>query len=385
MDESSESSKTSPKPLAFTIDFNSPKNVDTQRQKVLAEKLQKRHKRGQSLSKLDNCSAAQQQHHTLSGNAPRKSSFQSEGYYSSDEKQDKSKSSKDMTLWLQHVSNNMTRSLTGENLETIKSPKEFELKHSSSSSFELDMFSFRTKNPGESTYKHHLSQEYEKLHIEDNNEKDVFVEGTEFDFDKSDTVSDAGTYTLDADNYSEDQKARMSIDRDFNIEHVSVQKKTEEYIESLSKPAYKQIKTDMEKIDPPKDLDILTHSSRRRKEHLNLLKQVKKASSPIMSPTENFSVTQDIEKCQNVGNSDFNQTFTKTSTPSSNEKCTEVDKSHDQGSIISVTSSGAFKAKCHKKPNFNLTKSEVQVQAYIDNKACSNNSNIKESVKVTQS
>ncbi|VEN38002.1 unnamed protein product [Callosobruchus maculatus] len=397
MDESSESSKTSPKPLAFTIDFSSTKNVDTQRQKALAEKLQKRHKRGQSLSKLENLSTAQQPNNPISGNAPRKSSFQSEGYYSSDEKQDKSKSFKEtkkhseMTLLLKHVSDNMTRSFPGENLPVITSPKDFEHKDISSSTIELDMIPFRTKQLAEHNYEHRLSQEYEKLDIGDNNEKEEFIEGTEFDFEKSDTASDTGTYTLDADNYSEDQKARMSIDREFNIEHVSVQKKTEEYIDSLSNTRYKQkTKSDTEKMNTPKYQDLLLDSPKsptrwKVENPYSVSQKTKKAPSPLMSPTQNLSITQDIEKQQSGSDGEHNKTFTKILLPNPTTGHTKIDKYQDQGSIISVTSSGAFKAKCKKKQILNLTKSEVQVQAYIDDKAHNDNSDRtnKESVKAT--
>nr|CAI5828968.1 unnamed protein product [Callosobruchus analis] len=381
MDESSESSKTSPKPLAFTIDFSSTKSVDTQRQKALAEKLQKRHKRGQSLSKLENLTTTQQNNHPLSGNVPRKSSFQSEGYYSSDEKQDKSKSFKEtkkhseMTLLLKHVSDNMTRSFPGENLPVISSPEDFEHKDISNLNIELDnnKIPFRANQLAEHTYEHHLSQDYEKLYIGDNNEKEEFIEGTEFDFEKSDTASDTGTYTLDADNYSEDQKARMSIDRDFNIEHVSVQKKTEEYIDSLSNTRCKaKTKSNKDEINAPKYQDILTDSTKsptrcKIENPYSISQKTKKAPSPLMSPTQNLSITQDMEKQQS--DSEHNKTFTKILFPSTAAGHIKIDKYQDQGSIISVTSSGAFKAKCNKKQTLNLTKSEVQVQAYIDDKA----------------
>lgn len=73
----------SPRPTAFTIDFGDEKKVDVQRQKTLAEKFQLRHKRGKSMSKLEDNnltpSSATARKHPLSGNLPRKSSFQSEG------------------------------------------------------------------------------------------------------------------------------------------------------------------------------------------------------------------------------------------------------------------------------------------------------------------
>lgn len=88
MEEKSETSSStssvplSPRPTAFTIDFDD-KKVDLQRHKSLAEKFQQRHKRGKSMSKLEGgtstATATATKKHPLTGNLPRKSSFQSEG------------------------------------------------------------------------------------------------------------------------------------------------------------------------------------------------------------------------------------------------------------------------------------------------------------------
>lgn len=88
MEEKSETSSStssqplSPRPTAFTIDFDD-KKVDLQRHKSLAEKFQQRHKRGKSMSKLEGgttpAPTTASKKHPLTGNLPRKSSFQSEG------------------------------------------------------------------------------------------------------------------------------------------------------------------------------------------------------------------------------------------------------------------------------------------------------------------
>lgn len=288
----------SPKPLAFTIDFGvGVKGYDTQRHKALVEKFQNRHRRGQSLSKLEDA-------------AKRHSS---EGYSSSDERDRKNvrsaKLRSELSLPLKSVviGDKMTQSFPNGSfiLDTINSP-DLELK---------DVPTPELGTPSPLTHKtlirHASSPEVE-----------VFVDGTEFDFDKSDTVSDAGTYTLEADNYTEEQKARMSIDRDFNIEQVSFMKKTEEYLESLTK-----------KPASPKRL-----------------------LSPILSPTQNLSIVDRKDTEMN-----------KILYPTVRAK-TGI-HGVDQGCFTSVTSSGAFSRKGDTRKHTrqpSLTKSEVQIQTYVD-------------------
>lgn len=304
----------SPKPMAFTINFGGGKNVDSQRHKALVEKYQNRHRRGQSLSKLDDCapSSTTSKKHPLSGKLPRKSSFHS----------DEPKSRANLTLPLKNTAGDkMTQSFPG--LSTVVSP-EFELKDVSSP--ELVVASPFTPMNG-----------------------DGFVSGTDFDFDKSDAASDAGTYTLDAENYTEEQKARMSIDREFNIEEVSVMKKTEEYVRSLINNCHKPLPTKQlvsksrlkAKLPQSPDLTSAPQSPILPTQNIKNLKLL----SPILSPTQNMSIES------------------PTQMPTSKET--------DYGCFTSVTSSGAFsrkgefKEKRHaRRPS--LTKSEIQIQTYTE-------------------
>lgn len=433
MDEGTETSPAnvpeSPKPLAFTIDFGNNKAIDTQRQKALVEKLRNRHKRGQSLSKLEDsktASATSTKQHPLTGNLPRKSSFQSEGYFSSDEKTDRVKTSRssakrsDLTLLLKNVtSDRMTQSFPDPALPSITSPEEIELKDVSSP--ELDLISpFSPREQPKSSANTNLkkqqfsSPECEKMYIVDDDKDNVFVDGADVDFDKSDTVSDTGTYTLDADNYSEEQKARMSIDKDFKIEQVSVQKKTEEYVKSLSTMRNHLLQNVTTFVNTPiskenevtKGVQVLnmlesdnglksprSPTVRKFDKLASTAVQPKsvtgKVLSPIMSPTQNMSITQNSEeeadKTLNNGECDVhNKTFTKIMFPSPKAKHNGLEQAYDHGSVISVTSSGAFKPKKEKKceRKYSLSKSEVQVQAYIDGKNYTDG--VIESVRETQ-
>lgn len=410
------------KPLAFTIDFNEGKTVDTQRHKTLVEKYQKRHKRGQSLSKLDDSqSPVQVKKHPLSGNLPRKSSFQNEGYFSSDEKNERSKNVRavansiktrgELTLPLKNtITEKMTQSFPNCNLPSISSP-EIELKDISSP--EMDLISpFSPTNKVQekemaSVIKPKVVKQLSSPECESQsfaNEK--FIDGTEFDFDKSDTVSDAGTYTLDTDNYSEEQKARMSIDQEFKIEKVSVLKKTQEYIQSLnsqrgkptrrslsagtarikfqSEPIQKMQQLKLDSVPQPKSPVLPTSQSSptsptyhntsflKAQSKDKTLNSKPKMLSPILSPTQNMSITDAVvcPKQMNNDNEDLhNKTFTKIMFPSPKAKTQGgLEQLVDQGSVISVTSSGAFRTKTEKQKGhvrqLSLTKSEIHVEAY---------------------
>ncbi|KAF5297383.1 hypothetical protein FQR65_LT01314 [Abscondita terminalis] len=330
----------SPKPLAFTIDFG--QSHDTQRHKALVEKFQNRHRRGQSLSKLED-TPPQTKKHPSTGNLPRKSSFQSEGYFSSDENRNVRSNNmrlrSELSLPLKNLAggcDKMTQSFpNGSFLDTIRSPD-----------VETKMATPSPVAHLKKLVRHLSSPEVETRLLVTNESEEKFIDGNEVDFDKSDTVSDAGTYTLDTDNYTEEQKARMSIDREFNIEQISIMKKTEEYVQSL---------TVHPKPSPP---------IQKKEVVLKSPEVSKKVLSPILSPTQNLSIVD-------VPNRNDHNTINKILYPSPKAKTGINQASFDQGCFTSVTSSGAFsrkgetRGKGHmRQPS--LTKSEVQIQTYVD-------------------
>lgn len=356
----------SPKPLAFTIDFGNGKSFDTQRHKTMMDKFQKKHRRGQSLSKLDDTPT--KTHPPLTGTLSRKSSFQSDTPISDSNKRP------DMVLPLKNVTwDRMTQSVpNAAGLSSINSP-EIELKDVSSP--ELDLIS-----PISPTIN---NKQLSSPELETNNDENVFIDGAEYDFDKSDTVSDAGTYTLDADNYTEEQKARMSIDREFKIEQVSLQKKTEEYVRSLAQTKENQNKFNSKDVSKGVQMISLSDSEgssslksptvRNKFVQTPQKQTTNKVLSPILSPTQNVSITESVKNdTLNNENDNFNQTVTKILYPSEQAKRDGLDEMADQGTIISVTSSGAFRSKNDQKKShqrkYSLSKSEIQVQAYIDDK-----------------
>ncbi|XP_030756581.1 uncharacterized protein LOC115882557 isoform X2 [Sitophilus oryzae] len=359
----------SPKPTAFTIDFGDEKKVDVQRQKSLAEKFQQRHKRGKSMSKLDDCNltptTTMPKKHPLSGNLPRKSSFQSE-----DEKIERSKSAKtsskrsDLTLQLKNSAiDRMTQSFPNTTLPSLNSPDHCDIQNVSSPEFEL--ISPFSPNVSEELVEsianttlcsEEISQDYE-----------VLSKTIDLDIDKkSDTVSETGTYTVEIDNYSEEQRARMSIDNDFKIEHVSVQKKTEDYILSLSNPTHfsdDNIAQPSSRLCPEEPtVDNKSLTDRIKFMTLPLKSPTgrsfpNKLLSPILSPTQNLSL---VEKEMQAPNS-----------PSHRHQRGQA-KATDEGAVVSVTSSGAFRAKSEEQRRLerklSLSKSEIHVEAYVDGK-----------------
>lgn len=399
----------SPKPLAFTIDFNDGKVIDTERHKTLLEKCQRRHRRGQSLSKLEDKEMASViKKHPLTGNLPRKSSFQSEGYFSSDEKIERTKnvrllvnnfkSRDNLSLPLRNVTTEkMTQSFQHYNLPSITSP-EIELKNISSPELELvSPYSPVASTRSNTQSKIKVTRQYSSPECETKNVEEQFCDGNEFDFDKSDTVSDAGTYTLDAENYSEEQKARMSIDSEFKIEKMSLQQKTEDYIKSLQDIIDVEEETSVEvqgvsiQVQDVNINRVVNHGSyylqspmqeyhktiitTPKTQKLSSYEQKTKMLSPILSPTQNISITDNVQeeskgKMNNAIESDIlNKTFSKILFPSPKAKNGNgLEQCLDQGNIISVTSSGAFRPKSEirkmYKKQVNLTKTEVQVEAY---------------------
>ncbi|KAF5300714.1 hypothetical protein FQA39_LY11076 [Lamprigera yunnana] len=336
--ETSSAVPESPKPLAFTIDFGDNKIYDTQRHKALVEKFQNRQKRGQSLTKREI-----QKKHPSTGNLPRKSSFQSEGYFSSDENKNIRRS--ELSLPLKHLAeHNMTQSFpNGSFLNTIQSP-ELELKDVSSPEMDASPCSLKGKQKATISSPETLTRQSSSPETEVNNDEEKVTDGNDADFDTSDTVSDAGTYTLDTDNYTEEQKARMSIDREFNIEQVSFMKKTEEYLQSLI---------------VNKEQSAAKLKETKTSKQCNVLEALKsqKTLSPILSPTQNLSIIDVVEQ-------------DKILYPSPKAK-TGINCGHDQGCFTSVTSSGAFSRKGESKIKEHirqpsLTKSEVQIQTYVD-------------------
>ncbi|CAG9761256.1 unnamed protein product [Ceutorhynchus assimilis] len=326
MQQNSDSNGESPRPTAFTIDFDHDKKVDVQRHKSLAEKFQQRHKRGKSMSKLESSSTTTptvNKKLPLTGNLPRKASFQLEDELPVERCKSANVVSipkkTDLTLPLENItSNRMTHSFPNSStLFSLTSPGFCDLQNISSPEFE----SISPFSPNLEDLCRNISLSSEE---DANNEEEI------------DSASETGTYTLEVDNYSEEQKARMSIDNEFKIEKISVEEKTEEYIRSLPTTVKSE------------DISCSSYSLQNSftlppVPPIKSYNNVKKLLSPILSPTQNLSI---------IDNDSLDLIKPK--------------KSLDEGAVISVSSSGAFRIKTEEKRRLSLTKSEIHVEAYID-------------------
>lgn len=150
------------------------------------------------------------------------------------------------------------------------------------------------------------------------------------------------------------------------------------YLKSKEQPqvlqvAQKQLIPSPKSPNIPQSPNIFSQSSSQK----NIFEQKPKVLSPIMSPTQNMSIT-DVPNEQNKIKND-NETYEKILYPSPKAKTgISIEQVLDQGCFTSVTSSGAFsrrteiKDKGHtRQPS--LTQSEIQVQMYVDAGSGQNN------------
>lgn len=154
-------------------------------------------------------------------------------------------------------------------------------------------------------------------------------------------------------------------------------KKTEEYIKSLSNNKERQ-KHSLSVINSTRLKETLELPQKQvtmsPKSPQIILRNNSKLLSPILSPTQNLSILDSPKLKTKQTNGD------KNSYPTA--KSTESPKKVDQGCFTSVTCSGVFSrksdvtAKGHAR-HPSLTKSEIQIQMYVDaNSKQNNGSNI---------
>lgn len=205
--------------LAFTIDFGEDKVINSKKYNDIVERFQKRHRRGVSLSKLDDKNQLSEntpaQSPLTKSKPPLKKSFQR-----SSEKLDKCESSptanqvklRDKThlhankdsshrhSWSPRTSVNLTAKPdetpnANSNLHGIFKPKSTILQKALQ-----DIQKSNVAKPPQSPTRPNFVCSKPPLEFHKNSDDE--------------TVSEAGTYTLDGDNYTEEQKAKMCIDKE---------------------------------------------------------------------------------------------------------------------------------------------------------------------------
>lgn len=335
-DKSSESSKAA---FAFTIDFNDGKQIDSKKKNDIFERFQKRHKRGVSLSKLDDQS-------TLN-NTP----------FSKSKPPLKRTVSKPLTVEATEVEE-VTVTLRDKSRLCPRDLPNGENRHSWSprtSIHATEPVSNCGKAKGRQTATLKMAFQDQSAYdpsavatlAQHDDDEDLVLgnapplEYRKQSFDSASSVSEAGTYTLDGDNYTEEQKALMSIDK----------------LSKLSKGAAASTATNIDHSIEVIDLECLetveTFDQPKVKKHTSYLERIK---SKVKTISE--------------------RTFHKTRSP---DKCIGIDvpmqppKTLDLGNFTSVTSSGVFSKKpvqqlpsrtTARRKN-SLTKSQIDNSEYI--------------------
>ncbi|XP_026477664.1 putative uncharacterized protein DDB_G0282133 [Ctenocephalides felis] len=205
-DEMSKSFSEEPqKSQAFTIDFGDGKQIDSTKHKFLMDKLKKRHQRGASLSKLEDTK-------------PSKSTMSKSKTTQGVSKLAKTNHSKES---VQPVKQN-TRASAGKN----KMP--MSVSFHESSNFGLDSKSLSPRTSFHESYSEEVNlcslpnistheETFEPPHSTKESNNDVSN-----DYDSNSDVSETGTYTIENDTYTEEQKAKMSIDQKLNSTNTEV-------------------------------------------------------------------------------------------------------------------------------------------------------------------
>lgn len=342
------------KSMAFTIDFGGGKQIDEQRHKNLLERFQNRHRRGVSLSKVedemgDSSSSSQltaKLKSPASAKLPRKGSVtreietpQKPASAGGVRLRDKSKTTQVRDASKRHSWS--PRSSMAEN-QPQKQQKATPTKQ---------------PNPLERPLKLHALTKADvkpmpptTLNITclqpplENKESQL----------NDDQVSEAGTYTLDGDNYTEEQKEKMNIDK-LAIDHDAelLQRKLE-INESDS-----NVETDLEVIDlEAAPENVPRHASAgNRKNILEVSFYHQEPTTSVSSAKQKVSYLEKLKsRMKNIGD----KTFHKSKSPDG-----------DMGTFTSVTTSGVLSIKPTLEVNpklkrkNSLTKSQIDSSEYV--------------------
>lgn len=345
------------KNMAFTIDFGSGKQVDEQRHKNLLERFQNRHRRGVSLSKMedemgDSSSSSQlttKLKSPASAKLPRKGSSVKENVVETPQKpssaggvrlRDKTKATQ-----LKDASKRHSWSPRSSMVDTATNVQP--QKHSKATPSKLS-------NPLERPLKLHALT---KADVKPMPPTTLNINHTPFENkqqsqENDDQVSEAGTYTLDGDNYTEEQKEKMNIDK------LAMEHDTELFERKLE---INESENDLEVIDldQPEPERVARHAvSGNRK---NILEVSFYHQEPTTSVSSNAKhKTSYLEKLK------------------SRMKNISDKKSHkskgsdgDMGMFTSVTTSGVLSIKPtlelnpRLKRKNSLTKSQIDSSEYV--------------------
>ncbi|KAJ6645221.1 hypothetical protein Bhyg_00425 [Pseudolycoriella hygida] len=347
-DKGDKSTSESSKAFAFTIDFSEGKPVDSKKFNDIVERFQKRHRRGVSLGKMDGPT----QPVTTKTKPPLKKTEQK--------------------------SLEVDKGVKLRDKSQLNVGKESELRHSWSPRTSLSVSSKGDDNvasniakfvPKSATLQLALKDVCvkEKFKIFDMTPTDEVIDDfvcpqppLEFDKRNSDneSVSEAGTYTLDGDNYTEEQKAMMNIDKLPNISTIICQEQVPPVTRSMPSNSSVNLKPKHE------DLEIIDLEPETIQVNRNHIFQTSSTHDVKIDKPKTSYLEKLKSKVRTIGD----RAFHKNKSP---DKI--VPSNLDIGNFTSVTASGVFSKKSsldnalppRMTRKNSLTKSHIDSSEYI--------------------
>lgn len=341
--------------MAFTIDFGSGKQIDEQRHKNLLERFQNRHRRGVSLSKVEDemCDSSSSSQLTAKLKSPASAKLPRKGPATREIEtpqkptsaggvrlRDKSKATQVRDASKRHSWS--PRSSMAENQPQKQSKPT----------------STKLSNPLERPLKLHTLTKADLKPIPPTTLNITCLqpplENKESQLN-DDQVSEAGTYTLDGDNYTEEQKEKMNIDKRA-IDHESelLQRK----LEINESDSY--IETDLEVIDLdfPQE-NVPRHAAKGNRKNILEVSFYHQEPTTSVSSNAKHKVSY-LEKLKSRMKNIGDKTFHKSKSPDG-----------DLGTFTSVTTSGVLSIKPtlelnpRLKRKNSLTKSQIDSSEYV--------------------
>jgi hypothetical protein len=365
---------------AFVIDFSGGKQIDEQRHKKILERFQKnRHRRGVSLSKMDdemNDSSSSSQLTAKLKSSPSTNTKQtrklSDSSSTSQQQKptsasgvrlrERSKASQVRDASKRHSWSPRTSMVESSSNVMQQQPKQQQAKAVNNKNSNLT-------NPLERPLKLHALTKADvkpmpptTLNVTALRCLQPPLENRESHLQNDDQVSEAGTYTLDGDNYTEEQKAKMNIDNNYNKNNSS-NIDNESDVELLQRQLVinesdSNIETDLEVIDldPSPTQTPMIRKATTQSNRKNIL-EVSFYHQEQQPTTSNAKTkTSYLEKLKTKVKSSLH----KSKSPES-----------DVGKFTSVTTSGvlSIKPSLEINPNFkrknSLTKSQIDSSEYV--------------------
>ncbi|XP_062565074.1 uncharacterized protein LOC134227528 isoform X2 [Armigeres subalbatus] len=365
--------------LAFTIEFSDGrKSIDTQRHEKMLERFQNRHKRGVSLSKLESGTTPPvgKMRPPQSVNLPRRNKIEQQEIQDTAVRlREKGRLSRDSAGKRHSWSPRSSMAETGPKESTGKVRTNKFTPKSTALQMAFDQQNIMKDSCSSSEFNaESLDSSIGLPCIQPP------LENFKKDNDDDGSVSEAGTYTLDGDNYTEEQKERMNIDRMPAFTP-----------ETTPKPLFKQgtnklytqrptsFQDELEIIDLDRPSSGITAHERRKN---NVLEVVYFHESPApaqtMKPKQSY-----LEKLKSrVKN------ITHKSKSPDKQIIPQQFNSPDQGTFTSVTTSGILSMKptlenhprVHRRNS--LTKSHIDSSEYVQGVAKLNIHKSEEEAKI---